>query len=77
MKKFLSVHDVPNIQSLIEKALAPFHAKPHWGKLFTMPGAKLTSLHPRMNDFKKIASGYDPQRKFRNEFLEKNVYGVS
>ena len=65
-----------NLLPMIEKTLEPFHAKPHWGKLFTMPAAKLTSLHPRLNDFKRIAGGYDPQRKFRNEFLERNLYGA-
>jgi len=67
---------VMNLLPLIEKALEPFHAKPHWGKLFTMPAAKLTSLHPQLNDFKKIAGEYDPQGKFRNAFLERNLYGA-
>ena len=65
---------VMNLLPLIEKALEPFHAKPHWGKLFTMPSAKLTSLHPRLDDFKKIVGGYDPQRKFRNAFLDRNLF---
>ncbi len=66
--------EVMKLLPLIEKTLEPFQAKPHWGKLFTMPAAKLTSLHPRMNDFKKIANEYDPQKKFRNEFLERNLF---
>jgi xylitol oxidase len=60
----------------IEKALAPYNAKPHWGKLFTMPGAKLASLYPKMNDFKKLVAEYDSQQKFRNGFLERNLYGA-
>jgi xylitol oxidase len=56
----------------IEKALAPYHAKPHWGKLFTMPAARLASLYSKMNDFKKLVAEYDPQQKFRNAFLERN-----
>jgi xylitol oxidase len=67
---------VMNLLPVIEKTLEPFHAKPHWGKLFAMPAAKLSSLHPRLNDFKKIASEYDSQRKFRNEFLDRNLYGA-
>jgi len=66
--------EVMSLLPLIEKALEPFDAKPHWGKLFTMPAAKLTSLHPQLNDFKKIAGEYDPQGKFRNAFLERNLY---
>ena len=61
---------------LIEKALAPYYTKPHWGKLFTMPAAKLASLYPKMNDFKKLVAEYDPQKKFRNAFLERNLYGA-
>ncbi len=67
---------VMNLLPLIEKALEPFRAKPHWGKLFTMSAAKLNSLYPRLNDFKKIVGEYDPQRKFRNEFLERSLYGA-
>ena len=66
--------EVMSLLPLIEKALEPFDAKPHWGKLFTMSAAKLTSLHSRLNDFKKVVSGYDPQRKFRNAFLERNLF---
>jgi len=65
--------EVMDLLPLIEKTLEPFHAKPHWGKLFTMTAAKLNSLHPRINDFKKIVKEYDPQGKFRNEFLTKNL----
>jgi xylitol oxidase len=66
--------EVMDLLPLIEKTLEPFHAKPHWGKLFTMSAAKLNSLHQRMNDFKKIVNEYDPQKKFRNEFLMKNLF---
>jgi len=66
--------EVMKLLPVIEKALAPFHAKPHWGKLFTMPAAKLTSLYPRMKDFKRAAAEYDPHGKFRNEFLQKNLF---
>jgi xylitol oxidase len=66
--------EVMKFLPVIEKALEPFHAKPHWGKLFTMPAAKLTSLYPRIKDFKKVVEDYDPHGKFRNEFLQKNLF---
>ena len=66
---------VSKLLPVIEKELAPFNAKPHWGKLFTIPPAKLQSLYEKMPDFKKITTEYDPHGKFRNEFLEKNIYG--
>lgn len=58
----------------IEAALAPFDPRPHWGKLFTMPPAELDSRYNRLADFKALVSRYDPQGKFRNEFLSANLY---
>jgi xylitol oxidase len=66
---------VSKLLPVIEKEVAPFNAKPHWGKLFTTPPAKLQSLYEKMADFKKVTAEYDPHGKFRNEFLEKNIYG--
>lgn len=60
----------------IEQALAPFHARPHWGKLFTMPHARLAELYPRMRDFQQLLRHYDPGGKFRNAFLNRNIFGV-
>ena len=61
---------------VIEKELAPFNAKPHWGKLFTMSASKLASLYEKMPGFKQLVAQYDLHKKFRNAFLEKNIYGV-
>jgi xylitol oxidase len=66
---------VMKLLPVIEKELAPFNAKPHWGKLFAMSSSTLASRHQKMNDFKKEVAEYDPKEKFRNEFLEKNLYG--
>lgn len=53
----------------IEAALAPFSARPHWGKLFTTSAATLRQLYPRFQDFDKLAARLDPQGKFRNEYM--------
>ena len=53
----------------IEAALAPFEPRPHWAKVFTMPPEKVRDAYPRMGDFARLAHGYDPDGKFRNEFL--------
>lgn len=55
----------------IEQALAPFDARPHWGKLFHAPRR---DLYPRLPDFVALAEDLDPQGKFRNGFLERNVF---
>jgi xylitol oxidase len=64
---------VRRLLPLIERELAPFQPRPHWGKLFTMPPAVLRSRYPKLTDFLALASKYDPPGKFRNEFLETNL----
>ena len=58
---------------VIEKELGPFEVRPHWGKLFTMAPSVLRSRYPRLGAFVELARKYDPQGKFRNEFLDRNV----
>jgi len=60
---------------VIERELAPFEARPHWGKLFTTPPAVLKSTYKKFPDFIQLSKQYDPQGKFRNEFLNTNVFG--
>jgi xylitol oxidase len=58
----------------IEAALAPYDLRPHWGKLFTLPPAQLESRYTKLADFKALINRYDPQGKFRNDFLSTNLY---
>jgi len=70
--------DWPAVSQLlpaIERELAPFNVRPHWGKLFTLSPADLQSRYEQLPAFRKIAAEYDPHGKFRNAFLEKNVFG--
>jgi xylitol oxidase len=46
----------------IEERLAPFAARPHWGKLFV---ASPAGLYPRLPDFEHLRDRYDPAGKFR------------
>jgi alditol oxidase len=66
--------EVSKLLPLIEKELAPFNARPHWGKLFTIPPQVLDSRYEKLADFKKLAAHYDPKGKFRNDFLSQNIY---
>jgi xylitol oxidase len=65
---------VSKLLPLIEKELAPFKARPHWGKVFTMSPLVLDSRYEKLDDFKKLTAFYDPKGKFRNDFLNRNVY---
>jgi alditol oxidase len=59
---------------MIEQQLAPFDARPHWAKLFTMAPSRLQSLYAKLPDYKQLAEHYDPKGKFRNGFLDTNLY---
>jgi alditol oxidase len=65
---------VSKLLPVIEKELAPFHARPHWGKLFTTSPAELRGIYKKMPDFIELSKKYDPQGKFRNEYLNKNIF---
>jgi xylitol oxidase len=66
--------EVRQILPLIEKQLEPFNPRPHWGKLFTISPAQLQSEYARLAEFKALLNHYDPESKFRNEFLSANLY---
>lgn len=61
--------------AVIEGALAPFQPRPHWGKLFVMPATTVMAAHPRLADFRALATRLDPAGKFRNAFLDAFVFG--
>jgi xylitol oxidase len=60
----------------LEEALAPFQARPHWGKLFTMPAARLQALYTKLPDFQRLLRTYDPRGKFGNAFLDRYIFGA-
>jgi xylitol oxidase len=54
----------------IEAALEPFAARPHWAKLFTIGADRLDSLYPKLAAFRELRASFDPNGKFRNQFLD-------
>lgn len=62
---------VLSLLPVIEKSLAPFDVRPHWGKLFH---SVRRELYPRLPDFVALADRLDPAAKFRNEFLDGSVF---
>jgi xylitol oxidase len=39
-----------------------------------MPSQVLESRYEKLSDFKKLVAHYDPKGKFRNDFLNQNIY---
>ncbi|MDI4645233.1 FAD-binding protein [Cohnella hashimotonis] len=67
---------VSRLLPLIEEALAPFRARPHWAKLHVMNPALLRSLYEKLPDFQQLAARLDPNGKFRNAYTEKYLLGA-
>jgi alditol oxidase len=63
------VDAVMKLLPLIEAKLAPFNPAPHWGKLFTLSPEKIAPRFERIADFEQLFKKYDPEGKFRNDFL--------
>ncbi len=66
--------EVLDILPKIEAALAPFNVKPHWGKLFTINPQVLHERYNKYADFIALAQKYDPAGKFKNHYLDLNIY---
>ena len=59
----------------LEAALDAFDARPHWGKVFTVPAAVLRGRYPRLGDFAELMRALDPEGKFANGFV-RDALGV-
>ena len=59
----------------LEAALAPFAARPHWGKLFLAEAGDLIPLYPRHSDFVELLDSLDPRGAFTDDWLRRCVLG--
>jgi len=57
----------------IEAALAPFAARPHWGKVNGIGLATIESLYERLPEFRALVGRRDPERKFGNEYVRSRL----
>jgi len=67
--------EVGKLLPIIERELAPYNPRPHWGKLFTLAPKELQSRYEKVPDFLALAKQFDPKGKFRNGFLNTNIFG--
>ena len=66
---------VRKLLPMIEEQLAPFDARPHWAKLFTIAPSRLKAQYEKLPDYQELLKSYDPSGKFRNEFINTNIFG--
>jgi alditol oxidase len=64
---------VERVLESVEAALAPFAARPHWGKLFLADAATIGRLYERRGDFVTLLERMDPRGAFRNAWLQRHV----
>jgi xylitol oxidase len=53
----------------IEEALAPFAARPHWGKVHGFDAERIAAVHPRIADARAVFERLDPEGRFTNPHL--------
>jgi xylitol oxidase len=68
---------VRKVLPVIEKQLGPYRPRPHWGKLFTISPAQLHASYEKLEDFVRLSEQHDPKGKFRNQFLNTNIFGAA
>jgi len=71
---FTWVRDEPAVRALVrdvERTLAPFEPRPHWGKVFEMQAPALARAFPRLADFAALRRRVDPDGVFANDFLKR------
>ncbi|PFG44838.1 xylitol oxidase [Isoptericola jiangsuensis] len=61
--------DVAAVLPLLEEALLPLGARPHWGKLFALDPVALRELYPRFEDFRALAARFDPDGRLHGGYL--------
>lgn len=65
--------DVPVVEAFLPRlddTLAPFAARPHWGKVFSTTSERLLAAYPRLPDVAALAARVDPDGKFGNELTD-------
>lgn len=73
---YIAVHrywkvDPTEYFGVIEAVMLAHGGRPHWGKMHTLDAAALRERYPRFVDFTALRDRLDPQRAFRNPYLQR------
>lgn len=55
----------------VQRIMAAYDGRPHWGKMHTLDAARLRALYPRFDDFLAVRDAVDPGRVFTNDHLDR------
>lgn len=59
----------------VEEIMLRFDGRPHWGKMHTLDAGVLRERYPRFDDFVALRDRLDPERLFRNPYLDRVLGG--
>lgn len=59
-----------------EDILAHHGGRPHWAKAHRLRPDDLRELYPRFDDFIRVLQEVDPQGMFRNEYVQRHLFGM-
>ncbi|MDW4571231.1 D-arabinono-1,4-lactone oxidase [Microbacterium sp. M3] len=59
----------------VEEIMLRFDGRPHWGKMHTLGADTLRERYPRFEDFTGLRDRLDPERIFRNPYLDRVLGG--
>lgn len=59
----------------VERVLAPFSPRPHWGKAFEETAETLAARYPKRADFSALRDQLDPRGVFTNAWLSEKLLG--
>jgi FAD/FMN-containing dehydrogenase len=73
---YLAVHryfreDPSEYFRAVEEIMLAYDGRPHWGKMHTLDAAALRERYPRFDDFLAVRDELDPERRFRNDYLDR------
>lgn len=68
---YLDQAGVDRLQPELEAVLAPFDARPHWGKTFAFSAADIDRKYDRAESFRELRQRLDPRGAFVNPFMER------
>jgi xylitol oxidase len=55
---------------MVQNALSKYEPAPHWAKLAVADKAAIEKSYPKLAEFRQLCNRFDPEKKFRNEYLE-------
>ena len=59
----------------VEQIMLGYGGRPHWGKMHTLGADVLRDRYPRFDDFVALRDRLDPERLFRNDYLDRVLGG--